>query len=329
MKKFLFTRVQETECLVNFVEDCTKSIPESLLIVDSGVPKFKGKTFSHTYTLKGGEHIKSIDRVLEIYQLFKVSKKDSVTAVGGGALLDLVGYSAFTYTGLKHLSLVPSTPLSQVMLPVSGSFFVNLEFRKDVLRASGIPKEVIIEPKLSYEVFDHQGVYELFPIIITAYSYDWRLFNYVSNLISEGMEIDLKLWEDLLWSSLKAYIDGISNDCEPVGISMARILQSAFRLKLDYMAALAFGAVIESWVGLLHGLLEEERTRKFFITLKKIWSNNWPYRLDMSSVNEYIDKLKEIVIWLPGGAQQRRIVVNSAELFRMIRKNIRGLESFM
>lgn len=328
MKKFLFTRVQESKCVVKFVEDCRKNIPESLLIVDSGVPKFKGKSFPNIYALKGGEHVKSLDRVLEMYQLFKVSKKDSVTAVGGGALLDLVGYSTSTYTELKHLRLVPSTPLSQVMLPICGSFFINLEFRKDVLRTFGVPEEVIIEPQLSYEVFSRHGGYELFPMLITAYSYDWRLFNYLSNLISEGMEIDLKLWEDLLWSSLKAYIDGISNDYEPVGISMTRILQSAFRLKLDYMVALAFGAIIESWVGLLHGLLDEEHTRKFFLTLKKIWCNNWPYRLDMSSVTEYIDKLKEIVIWLPGGAQQRRVVVSSTELSRMVRKNMRGLESF-
>jgi 3-dehydroquinate synthase len=67
--------------------------------------------------LPGGEQLKNnplyFDQILELINKYKIDRHSYVAAIGGGSVLDLVGYaSAVAHRGIRHIR-IPTTVLSQ------------------------------------------------------------------------------------------------------------------------------------------------------------------------------------------------------------------------
>jgi 3-dehydroquinate synthase len=67
--------------------------------------------------LPGGEQLKNttlyFDQILELINNYKIDRHSYVAAIGGGSILDLVGYaSAVAHRGIRHIR-IPTTVLSQ------------------------------------------------------------------------------------------------------------------------------------------------------------------------------------------------------------------------
>jgi 3-dehydroquinate synthase len=67
--------------------------------------------------LPGGEQLKNntlyFDQILELINKYKIDRHSYVAAIGGGSILDLVGYaSAVAHRGIRHIR-IPTTVLSQ------------------------------------------------------------------------------------------------------------------------------------------------------------------------------------------------------------------------
>jgi len=100
-------------------------------------------------TLSGGENCKNDPQVLHtLYRYFLdlgVDRQCCVVAIGGGAILDLVGYAAATaHRGIRHIRM-PSTVLAQNDSGVGVKNSVNLFERKNFLGTFAPPDAVICD----------------------------------------------------------------------------------------------------------------------------------------------------------------------------------------
>jgi 3-dehydroquinate synthase len=124
----------------------------TVIVIDEKIPKELIAPFlAHTtapFFLSGGEGLKSrwMKEKLEDELLRRGLGKDGLlVAVGGGALLDLVGFVAATYMRGIGLWLVPTTLLAMVDSGIGGKNGINLEGAKNCLGTTYQPEKIMIE----------------------------------------------------------------------------------------------------------------------------------------------------------------------------------------
>ena len=327
MKSLSFELHEKRRCGIVFGKDFDAFSPESIFVMDSGLNNLLQNKPEDVHLLPGGEHIKSIDRVFELYQLFRTRGHSRVVAFGGGAIIDMVGYSAFSHGQINEFYAVPSTSLSQTLLPIHGKFYINFEFRKDLLSLYGLPSKIYVNPDLSFSRFLERGSCELIPFLLTTYSYDEHAFLYLEKLLKKDEKLPLDTWADILWLGIKLYTEKVNNNPGVIGMRFANLLESAFRLKLDFLNALAFGAVFEIWLGKIFSVVKKEQD--LLTLLRKFWNRHWPLRLDFSSINEYLSQTKnlEIEIACFGNVFHERI--DTKEFFSLLKSHGRELERLL
>lgn len=117
-----------------------------VIIIDANV---NYKTNYPILKLKCNEKNKSEETVREIYHFLnkqKINRKNAqVVAIGGGILLDLVGYACATYMrGLNFIS-IPTTLLAMVDASIGGKNGYNYLGQKNLIGTFYYPNKVIID----------------------------------------------------------------------------------------------------------------------------------------------------------------------------------------
>ena len=124
------------------------------ILADSGIE------FLH-FVLPSGEKSKCGDMLFKIYSCLaknKISRKDTVIALGGGVCGDLTGFAAATYLRGVRLIQIPTTLLAQVDSSVGGKVAIDLDEGKNLAGCFYPPHLVVIDPcflkTLSESVFN-------------------------------------------------------------------------------------------------------------------------------------------------------------------------------
>jgi 3-dehydroquinate synthase len=109
--------------------------------------------FSHYNTIQlipdilivpGGEGVKNdvvyFNEVVEAVNTYGIDRHSFIAAIGGGSVLDMVGYAAaVSHRGIKHIR-IPTTVLSQndsgIGVKNGINFFSKKEFSRDIYAAS-------------------------------------------------------------------------------------------------------------------------------------------------------------------------------------------------
>lgn len=102
------------------------------------------------YLLPPGERAKSF-RVYQELCEFLIEKKSLrtvlLTAIGGGATSDLVGFVAATYTRGVRWQIIPTTLLAMVDAAIGGKVALNLAGVKNIIGQFHFPERVMISPE--------------------------------------------------------------------------------------------------------------------------------------------------------------------------------------
>lgn len=99
-----------------------------------------------TIVLPGGEQIKTLDRVANLLQKlwqFEIDRTALLVVVGGGAVLDMVGFVASCYMRGIDYCLVPSTLLSQVDAAIGGKTAINFGNYKNLFGTFAEPIAIV------------------------------------------------------------------------------------------------------------------------------------------------------------------------------------------
>jgi len=114
-----------------------------LVIADSNLPKSYSKDVvdlckkespTHIISLEGGEGIKTLSQVSEVYlhlEKMGADRKSLVVCLGGGTITDMGGFAASTYKRGVSLAHLPTTVLAMVDAAIGGKTGVNTEMQED------------------------------------------------------------------------------------------------------------------------------------------------------------------------------------------------------
>lgn len=148
----------------NLLEKAGELIPHSfsgrriMIISDDNVFPLYGDTLKrslsrtyecHHFVLPHGETSKSFQSLPGIYHAMleaKISRSDTVIALGGGVIGDLAGFAAASFLrGVKFIQ-IPTSLLAQVDSSVGGKVAVDLPEGKNLVGAFYQPALVLIDP---------------------------------------------------------------------------------------------------------------------------------------------------------------------------------------
>jgi 3-dehydroquinate synthase len=106
---------------------------------------------SSTFFLEGGEQTKTaavLQELWNFYQRQNLDRSSLVVALGGGALCDVVGFSASTFHRGVPVVLIPSTLLGMADAAIGGKTAVNLEHVKNSVGTFWLPSYVLCDLSL-------------------------------------------------------------------------------------------------------------------------------------------------------------------------------------
>ena len=135
--------------------DYLPSDRKMLVVTDSGVPaEYAKKVLSFCgegsliKTIPQGEESKNFDILRDLLKTMLdagFTRRDCVTAVGGGVVGDLSGFAASIYMRGIDFYNIPTTLLSQVDSSVGGKTAIDFEGVKNIVGAFYPPKRVLID----------------------------------------------------------------------------------------------------------------------------------------------------------------------------------------
>jgi len=122
-----------------------------LVVISEKVNKLYGKKLgfekAEKFILKDGEkqkNFKNYQRILKKAFEMRLTRKDTIVAIGGGVTGDIAGFAASTYMrGIDYIQ-VPTTLLACVDSSVGGKTGIDTSFGKNLLGSFYQPKAVLI-----------------------------------------------------------------------------------------------------------------------------------------------------------------------------------------
>jgi 3-dehydroquinate synthase len=218
--------------------------------------------------LDGGEAIKNspdfIDTLLSTIQRFALDRRSYIIAVGGGALLDAVGYAAsIAHRGIR-LVRIPTTTLAQADSGVGVKNAVNYFGKKNWVGTFAVPWGVINDVQLLHTLPDRDFRCGFSEAVKVSLLKSPEQFAWLCTHATAIGNRDMNLAVTAIRESCRAHLRHITEGGDPFEMQAARPLDfghwSAHKLepltqyRLRHGEAVGIGVAIDSWYSaLVHG----------------------------------------------------------------------------
>lgn len=294
--------------LANLLEECRKV----LIFLDAGLLRAFPSLLNEIQTywrkegsekcvgievLQGGEKLKEgLKPLLPLWEKVKESGLDRhccVIGIGGGALLDAVGFVASTaHRGIRHLR-IPTTSLSQDDSGVGVKNGINLWKTKHFLGAFSVPYAVIndfaflqgLAPGLCRE-----GLIEAVKVALVK---DRHFFAWIEENAEEIVRLEQDFLEKIIAQSAILHAKHIIQGGDPFewgssrpldyGHWVAHRLEEMSGFELRHGAAVAIGIALDTLYAQKAGFLEEAACQRVFSLLQKLGFSLWHPLLEKSN----------------------------------------------
>ncbi len=316
---------RETNVLAALLEPDGRRPARAQFWIDEGVaethPELKQRIFAmverHAPSLElagpvqivpGGETIKNdvhiLERVLKCMHAAQLDRRSYVVVVGGGAVLDAIGFAAaIAHRGLR-LVRVPSTTLAQADSAVGVKNGINLFHKKNWLGAFDVPWAVIADETLLETLSDRDFRSGFSEAVKVALLKDARFFE---QLVDDADEIAMRSPEAVrraIRQSARWHRDHIVHGGDPFEREQARPLDfghwSAHRLEamtqfeLRHGEAVAIGVAIDTWYShLVHGLDEATAQATFDCLVRLGFTLDHPALDDRNALYEGLEEFRQ------------------------------------
>lgn len=161
---------------------------KGLIVTDSGVPSIyidRIQNNKDVLVIENGEQNKSIDSLqkIESYLLENhFTKDDYIIALGGGMILDLVGFAAAVYKRGIKCYYIPSTLLAMVDATIGGKCAINYQGYKNMLGVFSDPYGVLIDVSLLNTLDNRLLMEGMSEVIKMASCFDEELFSFLESV---------------------------------------------------------------------------------------------------------------------------------------------------
>jgi 3-dehydroquinate synthase len=217
----------------------------------------------------GGEAIKNdihiLERMLKVFHAAKLDRRSYVVAVGGGAVLDAVGFAAaIAHRGLRLVRL-PTTTLAQADSGLGVKNAVNLFGKKNWIGAFAVPYGVVNDAALLATLEQRDFICGFAEAVKVSLLKDPEMFAELCQQASRIARRDPAAALSMIRRSAQLHLDHITCGGDPFEMESARPLDfghwSAHRLetmtdfRLRHGEAVALGVAIDTvYSSLVHGL---------------------------------------------------------------------------
>ena len=228
----------------------------------------------------GGEVVKSsetyFNQVLETVNKYGIDRHSYIAAVGGGAVLDMVGYAAaIAHRGIKHIR-IPTTVLSQNDSGIGVKNGINYFSKKNFL-GTFVPPVAVFNDEKFLETLSmrdwRSGISEAVKVALLK---DAVFFNWIADNATALVNRDLPTMNYLVWRCAQLHMQHIGgNDPFERGSSRPLDFGHWSAHKLEYLTdftvkhgeAVALGIALDTVYSNLSGRLSNEDTELIVKTL--------------------------------------------------------------
>ncbi len=208
----------------------------------------------------GGEEIKNdvhiLERMLKIFNVAELDRRSYVVVIGGGAVLDTVGFAAaIAHRGLRLVRL-PTTTLSQDDSGVGVKNGINLFQKKNWLGAFAAPWAVINDVALLETLSDRDFVSGFSEAVKVSLLKDASLFAELCENATRIQQRDMAAALPIIRRSAELHLEQITRGGDPFEVLEARPLDyghwSAHKLeamsefRIRHGEAVAIGVAIDT-----------------------------------------------------------------------------------
>jgi 3-dehydroquinate synthase len=224
----------------------------------------------------GGETIKNdihiLERMLKVFNHHDLDRRSYVVVIGGGAVLDAVGFAVqIAHRGLRLVRL-PTTTLAQADSGVGVKSAVNLFQKKNWLGAFGVPWGVINDASLLNTLSDRDFLCGFSEAVKVSLLKDPAMFARLCELAPQIAARNMHAALPMIRDSAVWHLKHITAGGDPFEMLEARPLDyghwSAHKLEplsdyaLRHGEAVAIGVAIDTvYSSLVHGLPAADATR--------------------------------------------------------------------
>ncbi|MGB0744069.1 MAG: 3-dehydroquinate synthase, partial [Opitutales bacterium] len=237
--------------------------------------------------LPGGEQLKNnpvfLDQLYRVIEEKKLCRHSWIIALGGGALLDLVGFAASTaHRGIRHLRL-PTTSLSQGDGGCGVKNGINYFGKKNFIGTFTPPAAVINDVNFLESLPEPRLLDGMIEAIKVALIKDREFFDFLEVSASAVMTRDFATIRKVLELSARHHVLHIARNGDPFELTSSRPLDfghwSAHKLEvlsdysLSHGEAVAIGIALDCIYSQKKGFLAEGSMRRILQVIQSYGFN--------------------------------------------------------
>lgn len=239
------------------------------------------KLASTPLVVPGGEEVKNnlqyYDQTLLLINDAKIDRHAYLVAIGGGAVLDMVGFAAAVgHRGIRHIR-IPTTVLSQNDSGVGVKNGVNFFGKKNFIGAFTPPEAVINDTTFLTTLEPRDWRAGIAEAIKVALIKDAPFFDWLETHASAINDRDLKIMTDLIYECAKWHCDHIAGGNDPFERGSARPLDfghwAAHKLEqltgfdIRHGEAVAIGIALDVVYATKIGLLDQTDCKRILAVI--------------------------------------------------------------
>lgn len=219
--------------------------------------------------IDGGESAKNdmanVTRIQEAIHHYGICRHSYVLAIGGGAVIDMVGYAAATAHRGVRLIRVPTTVLSQSDSGIGVKNSVNAFEKKNFLGTFAPPVAVLNDANFLTTLSMRDWRSGISEAIKVALLKDVEFFDFIEKHTDRLVDRDMEVMLQLIYRCAQLHLEHIATSGDPFEFGSSRPLDfghwAAHKLeqlshyRLRHGEAVATGIALDSTYSYLEGLL--------------------------------------------------------------------------
>lgn len=232
----------------------------------------------------GGEQSKNdpeqLGRILDAIERNRMDRHSFVAAVGGGSLIDTVGFAAaIAHRGIR-LIRIPTTVLAQNDASIGVKNGINAYGKKNFLGTFVPPHAVLNDSSFLTTLEERDWISGISEAVKVALIRDAGFFNRIEELREALGERIMEAMEELIYRCAELHLEHISGSGDPFESGSSRPLDfghwAAHKLEqlsgydLRHGEAVAIGIALDVTYSALAGLLPEESKRRILRLLASL-----------------------------------------------------------
>ncbi|MCK0144979.1 3-dehydroquinate synthase [Arenibacter sp. F26102] len=237
--------------------------------------------------IAGGEQCKNdyqnVERILKAINDNKICRHSFVVAIGGGAIIDMVGYAAaIAHRGVK-LIRIPTTVLSQNDSAVGVKNSFNILGKKNFLGTFAPAHAIINDNNFLTTLHQRDWISGIAEAVKVALIKDETFFKFIEENSTRLQAREMESMEYLIYRCAEMHMEHIAQGGDPFESGSSRPLDFGHWAahKLEYMTnyqlrhgeAVAIGMALDLVYANFTGLIDKDTLDRILIVLEQIGFN--------------------------------------------------------